>query len=73
LGFIEEQGTRAVLVEVVAGPEGDWRRPAIGSFLAGGDTSARELIGAPGPTASIEDEGATLGGGPGSGFMASGG
>jgi hypothetical protein len=33
-GFIEEQGTPVVLVEVVAGPEGDWRRPATGRSSA---------------------------------------
>jgi hypothetical protein len=34
LGFIEEQGTLTVLVEVVTGPKADWRQAATGRSSA---------------------------------------
>jgi carotenoid cleavage dioxygenase-like enzyme len=62
-----------MLVEVVVGLEGDWRRPVMENFSMGRDASVQELIVAPRPAASAGDEGVTLGGSPGSGLTASSG
>jgi hypothetical protein len=44
LGFVEEQRTRAVLVEVVMGPKDDWRRPVMWRSSVAEERMAQKLL-----------------------------